>query len=167
MRELAQTHTEREQLVYEVMYRETIARGITDRHFPVPEILALLDGRRKGHVAVRHAIDGLQRKRSIATLHYRHGSPSGPLYRVFAPPEILDARRSAGIQIDPVSKQPLADAFVPSFDPASSRPRETGQTELTGLLASAGALNRPEVADLIRALASALGSEVAARTDTD
>ena len=97
------THTASEQRVYSVMYRETISRGVRERHFG-PKELCEKTGIRSDRT-IRTALDGLIAKESIEIVSHFNGSPLGPRYRVFDPKEIIGRRKSAGIEIDTQSKK--------------------------------------------------------------
>jgi hypothetical protein len=85
------------------MYRETISRGIRERHFGPSEICRKTGIR--SDRTVRTAIHGLIEKLSIQVVSNVNGNPLGPRYRVFEPKEIIKRRRAAGIEIDPQSKR--------------------------------------------------------------
>jgi hypothetical protein len=106
------THTSSEQLVYNYMYRETISRGLRERHFGPSELLKATPIR--SHVTVRKAIDGLVEKFSIEIVSNVFGSPFGPRYRVYEPRDIMRRRAAAGLQIDPVSKRIVAGGDTPT-----------------------------------------------------
>jgi hypothetical protein len=97
------THTASEQRIYSVMYRETVSRGIRERHFG-PSELCRKTGIRSDRT-IRTAIHGLIQKLSIEIVSNVNGNPLGPRYRVFDPKEITKRRRAAGIEIDPQSKK--------------------------------------------------------------
>jgi hypothetical protein len=99
------THTAAEQRVYSVMYRETISRGVRERHFG-PKELCERTGIRSDRT-IRTALDGLIDKLSVEIISHLNGSPLGPRYRVFEPKEIVSRRKTAGIEIDPQSKKML------------------------------------------------------------
>lgn len=85
------------------MYRETLSKGLRERHFGFKE-LCVKTGIRSDRT-IRWALDGLQEKLSVEIVSYFHGSPLGPRYRVYDPKEILKRRKTAGIEIDPQSKR--------------------------------------------------------------
>jgi hypothetical protein len=99
------THTSAEQRIYSVMYRETISRGVRERHFG-PKELCEKTGIRSDRT-IRTALDGLIDKLSVEIISHLNGSPLGPRYRVFEPKEIVSRRKAAGIEIDPQSKKML------------------------------------------------------------
>ena len=99
------THTASEQRVYSVMYRETVSRGVRERHFG-PKELCEKTGIRSDRT-IRTALDGLIAKLSVEIISHFNGSPLGPRYRVFEPKEIVGRRKTAGIEIDPQSKRML------------------------------------------------------------
>jgi hypothetical protein len=97
------THSASEQRVYSIMYRETVSRGVRERHFG-PKELCEKTGIRSDRT-IRTALDGLIAKQSIEIISHFNGSPLGPRYRVFEPKEIIGKRKGAGIEIDPQSKK--------------------------------------------------------------
>lgn len=97
------SHTASEQRVYSVMYRETVSRGVRERHFG-PKELCEKTGIRSDRT-IRTALDGLITKLSVEIVSHFNGSPLGPRYRVYEPKEIVGRRNSAGIEIDPQSKR--------------------------------------------------------------
>ena len=109
------THTSSEQKVYSVMYRETISKGINSRNFSVPE-LARMTGI-GGQNTIRRALRGLIAKLSIKMTGEDLTGRYGPRYRVSAPKEIQEARRRAGIRIEPKSKRILTPSTTPSTTP--------------------------------------------------
>lgn len=119
------THTSSEQLVYNFMYRETISRGIRERHFGPKELLAATPIR--SHVTVRKAIDGLIAKLSIEIVSNVFGSPFGPRYRIYEPREVARRRAAAGIYIDPGSKR-IEPAVTPTETPIDTTTVSTTDT---------------------------------------
>jgi len=125
------THTGAEQRVYSVMYRETISKGVNERHFSVRELL-----KKTGILAentVRRALRGLINKQSIHQIAFDMGDNYGPLYRVFGPKEIEERRNRAGIVIELKSKRilqggTLTPASTPSSIPPSMRAPDTWST---------------------------------------
>jgi hypothetical protein len=97
------THTASEQRVYSVMYRETVSRGVRERHFG-PKELCDKSGIRSDRT-IRTALDGLIEKLSIEIVSNSVGSPLGPRYRVFDPKEIVGRRKDANMEIDTQSKK--------------------------------------------------------------
>lgn len=97
------THTASEQRVYSVMYRETVSRGVRERHFG-PKELCEKSGIRSDRT-IRTALDGLIEKLSIEIISNSVGSPLGPRYRVFEPKEIVARRKDADMEIDTQSKK--------------------------------------------------------------
>jgi hypothetical protein len=104
------THTASEQRVYSVMYRETVSRGVRERHFG-PKELCEKTGIRSDRT-IRTALDGLIEKLSVEIVSNFNGSPLGPRYRVYEPREIAGRRKSAGIEIDPQSKKIVTPAVT-------------------------------------------------------
>jgi hypothetical protein len=102
-RYLDATHTASEARVYSVMYRETISKGLQERHFG-PKELSEKTGIRSDRT-IRTALQGLSEKLSIEVLWNVNGNPLGPRYRVYEPREIIRRRKGLGIEIDPQSKK--------------------------------------------------------------
>jgi hypothetical protein len=97
------THTASEQRIYSVMYRETISKGIRERHYG-PSELCKKTGIRSDKT-VRMAVRGLCRKLSVEVVSHGAYFPQGPRYRVYEPKDIVRRRKLAGIEIDPQTKQ--------------------------------------------------------------
>lgn len=112
------THASSEQLIYSVMYRETITRGLTERNFG-PKELCAKTGIRSDRT-IRTAVDGLIAKLSVEIVSYQTGNPLGPRYRVFEPKEIVARRRRVGIEIDPQSKKIITPVVTPVATPATT-----------------------------------------------
>jgi len=131
---LDSTHTGSEQRVYSVMYRETIAKKIAERHFGTAELMRATGIR--SDKTVRLAIDGLLQKKSIGIVRYDVGNRLGPRYRIFGPKEIFEMRARCGIEIDPQSKKILppvdTTAATPVFTPVDTVPLSTVNTGVTG-----------------------------------
>ena len=108
------THTASEQRIYSVMYRETLSKGQTERHFGFKE-LCVKTGIRSDRT-IRLALDGLQEKLSVEIVSYSHGNPLGPRYRVYDPKEIVKRRKAAGMEIDTQSKR-ITSTPVPTGVP--------------------------------------------------
>lgn len=104
------THTASEQRVYSVMYRETVSRGVRERHFG-PKELCERTGIRSDRT-IRTALDGLIEKLSVEIVSHFNGSPLGRRYRVYDPREIVSRRKSAGMEIDPQSKKILTSTVT-------------------------------------------------------
>jgi hypothetical protein len=94
------------------MYRETVSRGVRERHFG-PKELCEKTGIRSDRT-IRTALDGLIAKQSIEIVSHFNGSPLGPRYRVFEPKDIVGRRKSIGIEIDPQSKRMLTPVATPA-----------------------------------------------------
>lgn len=112
------THTSSEQKIYSVMYRETIRKGHSSSRFSINELRALTGIRSEN--TVRRALRGLQKKLSVKQLEPHRGI-YGPLYAVNQPHQIIEARRGAGIEIEPRTKQIAPKlAFTPATIPAAT-----------------------------------------------
>jgi hypothetical protein len=136
---LDSTHTGSEQRVYSVMYRETIAKKIAERHFGTAELMRATGIR--SDKTVRLAIDGLLQKKSIAMVRYDVGNRLGPRYKVFGPKEIFEMRARCGIEIDPQSKKitPAVDttAATPVFTPVDTAALSIANTGVIGPVTTA------------------------------
>jgi hypothetical protein len=121
------------------MYRETVSRGVRERHFG-PKDLCEKTGIRSDRT-IRTALDGLIAKLSVEIISHFNGSPLGPRYRVFEPKEIVVRRKSAGIDIDPQSKRiltpvtPVATPAITGVTTGDKTYRGTGvkTTGVTGV----------------------------------
>ncbi|HEX8283134.1 MAG TPA: hypothetical protein VF588_07255 [Pyrinomonadaceae bacterium] len=100
------------------MYRETVSRGVRERHFG-PKELCERTGIRSDRT-IRTALDGLIAKLSIEIVSQFNGSPLGPRYRVFDPREITGRRKAAEIEIDPQSKKITTPVDTPVDTPAAT-----------------------------------------------
>ena len=97
------THTASEQRVYSVMYRETISKGIRERHYG-PKELCVKTGIRSDKT-VRLAVRGLCQKLSIEVVSHDAYFPQGPRYRIYEPKEVQRRRKAVGMEIDPQTKK--------------------------------------------------------------
>jgi hypothetical protein len=102
------THTASEQRVYSLMYRETISKGMRERHYG-PKELCAKTGIRSDRT-IRMAVRGLVQKFSIEIVSHGAYFPQGPKYRVIEPREVLRRRRVVGMEIDPQTKKILTPA---------------------------------------------------------
>lgn len=100
------THTASEQRVYSLMYRETISKGMRERHYG-PKELCAKTGIRSDRT-IRMAVRGLVQKFSIEIVSHGAYFPQGPKYRVIEPREVLRRRRVVGMEIDPQTKKILS-----------------------------------------------------------
>jgi hypothetical protein len=116
---LDSTHTASEQRIYSVMYRETITKKVSDRHFRVAELMEATGI--KSDKTVRMAITGLVKKLSITIVKTSVGDNYGQRYKVFTPKEIFDMRRSADIKIDLQTKR-ILPPVEPSVEPSVTPP---------------------------------------------
>ncbi len=105
------THSASESRIYSVMYRETISKGIRERHFG-PSELCKKTGIRSDKT-IRTALHGLIDKLSIQIMSHINGNPMGPRYRVYDPKEIIRRRKSSGIEIDLYTKKIITPVLTP------------------------------------------------------
>ena len=105
------THSGSEARVYSVMYRETISKGIRERHFGPAELIKKTGIR--SDKTIRVALHGLVTKLSLQRLSNVNGNPLGPRYRVFDPKEIVRRRKAAGMEIDTQSKKIITTVATP------------------------------------------------------
>ena len=147
------THTASEQRVYSIMYRETVSRGIRERHFG-PKELCEKTGIRSDRT-IRTALDGLIAKLSVEIVSHSNGSPLGPRYHLFEPKEIVSRRKGAGIEIDPQSKKiitPVATPVITGVATGDKNYRGTG-VETTGVTGV-------EITGVINKYRNTIGSEL-------
>jgi hypothetical protein len=111
------THTSAERSVYSIMYRETISKGFTERHFGPAELMKKTGIRSRN--TVHKALYGLCQKLSIEVLTKDKGYALGPRYRVFKPQEIERRRKAVGIKIDTQSKRITERGGIPASIPTS------------------------------------------------
>lgn len=137
------THTASEKSVYSVMYRETVSRGVRERHFG-PKELCEKTGIRSDRT-VRTALDGLIAKLSIEIISNFNGSPLGPRYRVFEPKEVAGRRKAAGIEIDPQSKK-IITPVVTGVATAVNTGAATGDKNYRGTGANVTGVTGVEIA---------------------
>ena len=112
------THTDKEQNIYSVMYRVTIAQGKTDGYFSVKSLQQATGI--GGHDTVRIHLRGLVKKLSVEIVNVDKERTLGRLYRVYTRQQIEERREKAGIVIDPISKRILTAeelAREPSREP--------------------------------------------------
>jgi hypothetical protein len=112
------THTASEQRVYSLMYRETISKGMRERHYG-PKELCAKTGIRSDRT-IRMAVRGLVQKFSIEIVSHGAYFPQGPRYRVIEPREVLRRRRAAGMEIDPQTKKILTPAGATVATPVAT-----------------------------------------------
>jgi hypothetical protein len=132
------------------MYRETISRGVRERHFG-PKELCEKTGIRSDRT-IRTALDGLIEKLSVEIVSNFNGSPLGPRYRVYEPREIAGRRKGAGIEIDPQSKKILTPAATPVTTGAT-----TGDKSYRGTGVEATGVTGAEVAGVTNKYINAIG----------
>lgn len=95
---LGGTHTESEQIVYSIMYRDTISKGKNEEYFSLRKLMKKTGiGSDK---TVFNALKGLRNKMSINMVRHSNNKPIGTLYEIFTPREIFKLRNDMGIIID-------------------------------------------------------------------
>ena len=151
------THTASEQRVYSVMYRETVSRGIRERHFG-PKELCEKTGIRSDRT-IRTALDGLIAKLSVEIVSHFNGSPLGPRYHLFEPKEIVSRRKVAGIEIDPQSKKITTPVATPVATPATTGVA-TGDKSYRGTGVETTGVTGVEITGVINKYINTIGSEV-------
>jgi hypothetical protein len=109
------THTGSERSIYSIMYRETISKGLSERHFGPAELMKKSGIRSRN--TVHKALYGLQEKFSIEVISETKGNPIGPRYRVYRPQEIERRRKVEGIKIDTQTKKIVERGGVPAGIP--------------------------------------------------
>jgi hypothetical protein len=116
------THTSSEKIIYSIMYRETISKGLSERHFGPAELMTKTGIRSRN--TVHKALYGLIAKQSIEIISEAKGNPYGPRYKVHVPQEIARRRKNSGIKIDPQTKRIVESgngipAGIPTSIPAA------------------------------------------------
>ena len=107
---LDSTHTKSEQMVYSIMYRETITKGKTSEYFSLRKLMKITGiGSDK---TVFNALKGLRNKVSIEMVEHGNYKPIGTLYRVFTPKEIFKLRDNNGIIVDINTKRIVRTAVT-------------------------------------------------------
>lgn len=105
---LDNTHTKSEQIVYSMMYRETILKGKNEEYFSLRKLMTKTGiGSDK---TVFNALKGLRNKLSIKMVEHSNNKPIGTLYRVFRPKEIFKLRSAGGMIIDINTKRIVTTA---------------------------------------------------------
>ncbi|HEV2707570.1 MAG TPA: hypothetical protein VGV59_16755 [Pyrinomonadaceae bacterium] len=117
------THTASEQRVYSVMYRETISKGVRERHYG-PKELCIKTGIRSDRT-VRMAVRGLIQKLSLEVVSHGFYFPQGPRYRVYEPKDVIKRRKAAGLEIDPQTKKIIGTTVDTTVDTVVSAPVDT------------------------------------------
>ena len=112
------THTSAEAKVYSIMYRETITRGLKERHFSNQELMKMT-GLRSDNT-VRLALKGLREKLSIELVGHEKYFKYGQLYRIFTPKEIVERRTRAKLTIEPKTKKLTYGAPISVASPAAT-----------------------------------------------
>ena len=151
------THTASEQRVYSIMYRETVSRGIRERHFG-PKELCEKTGIRSDRT-IRTALDGLIAKLSVEIVSHFNGSPLGPRYHLFEPKEIVSRRKVAGMEIDPQSKKIITPVTTPVTTPATTG-AATGDKSYRGTGVETTGVTGVEITGVINKYINTIGSEV-------
>ena len=123
------THTAAERSVYSIMYRETISKGASERHFGPAELMRKTGIRSRN--TVHKALYGLIEKLSIEVISEARGNPLGPRYRVYKPQTIEQRRKSAGIKIDTQTKRIIERGGIPVGIPATIPPAITRNWDTT------------------------------------
>lgn len=95
---LDSTHTKSEQVIYSIMYRETITKGKSQEYFSIRKLMKSTGiGSDK---TVYKALQGLIAKSSIWMVEHSNNKPRGTLYRVHNPRDIFKLREERGIIVD-------------------------------------------------------------------
>jgi hypothetical protein len=107
---LNSTHTKSEQLVYSIMYRETISKGKNEEYFSLRKLMTKTGiGSDK---TVFNALKRLRNKLSIKMVEHSNNKPIGTLYKVFTSKEIFKLRNDSGIIIDINTKRIVTTAVT-------------------------------------------------------
>ena len=124
------THTSAEAKVYSIMYRQTISRGLRERHFSNLDLMKAT-GLRSDNT-VRTALRGLRAKLSIELIGHERFFRYGQNYRVYSPKEIFEARQRVKMVIEPKTKRILSSAV--SYAATSADSRAAASSRIEGLL---------------------------------
>lgn len=107
---LDNTHTKSEQMVYSIMYRDTISRGKAEDYFSLRKLMKKTGiGSDK---TVFNALKGLRNKLSIKMVEHSNNKPIGTLYKVFTPQEIFRLRDDKRIIVDINTKRIVTTAVA-------------------------------------------------------
>jgi len=110
---LGGTHTESEQIVYSIMYRDTISKGKNEGYFSLRKLMKKTGiGSDK---TVFNALKGLRNKLSIKMVEHSNNKPIGTLYKIFTPKEIFKLRNDNGIIID-INRKRIITTAVTAVD---------------------------------------------------
>jgi hypothetical protein len=112
------------------MYRQTISRGLRERHFSNLDLMKAT-GLRSDNT-VRVALRGLRAKLSIELIGHERFFRYGQHYRVYTPKEIVEARQRIGMVIEPKTKRILAPAV--SYAATSADTQAATSSRIEGLL---------------------------------
>jgi hypothetical protein len=123
------THTSAEAKVYSIMYRQTISRGLRERHFSNLDLMKAT-GLRSDNT-VRTALRGLRAKLSIELIGHERFFRYGQNYRVYSPKEIFEARQRVKMVIEPKTKRILSSAV--SYAATSADSRASASSRIEGL----------------------------------
>jgi hypothetical protein len=124
------THTSAEAKVYSIMYRQTISRGLRERHFSNLDLMKAT-GLRSDNT-VRAALRGLRAKLSIELIGHERFFRYGQNYRVYSPKEIFEARQRVKMVIEPKTKRILSSAV--SYAATSADSQAAASSRIEGLL---------------------------------
>jgi hypothetical protein len=138
---LDSTHTKSEQMVYSIMYRETIFKGKNEEYFSLRKLMKKTGiGSDK---TVFNALKGLGHKLSIKMVEHSNNKPIGTLYRVFTAKEIFKLRDDNGILIDINTKRIVRTAVTDIS--AVTRPNEDTLVKSTAVTSVENTLVDKEV----------------------
>lgn len=138
---LDSTHTKSEQMVYSIMYRETIPKGKNEEYFSLRKLMKKTGiGSDK---TVFNALKGLGHKLSIKMVEHSNNKPIGTLYRVFTAKEIFRLRDDNRILIDINTKRIVRTAVTDIS--AVTRPSEDTLVKSTAVTSVENTLVDKEV----------------------
>jgi hypothetical protein len=138
---LDSTHTKSEQMVYSIMYRETIFKGKNEEYFSLRKLMKKTGiGSDK---TVFNALKGLGHKLSIKMVEHSNNKPIGTLYGVFTAKEIFKLRDDNGILIDINTKRIVRTAVTDIS--AVTRPNEDTLVKSTAVTSVENTLVDKEV----------------------
>ena len=162
------THAPNEQKVYNIMYRATISKGVSEGYFSIRALMRATGIRATDTVS--NALNGLEAKLSIEVLDDTYKWQVGYLFKVYSPDQIMKRRESVGMSIHPASKkivERIPDA-IPISIPDSTQtetqdPSRDAQPEKTGPVYQ----NLEHMNNIYNNANSASSSIVAAPTQND
>jgi len=141
---LDSTHTKSEQMIYSIMYRETITKGKAEEYFSLRKLMKMTGiGSDK---TVFNALKGLRNKLSIRMVEHSNNKPTGTLYKLFTPKEIFKLREELGVLIDINTKRIVTTVVTEATAVSNSaQATQVGTTAATSVKSTAVKENIPYI----------------------